>query len=387
MKTYRVAILGCRGRGTAAGRAYHAHPRIEVVGLCDLVPDRLNGLGDELGVTARFDDYDRMIRDTAPDIVAIPTATELHYELGMAVLEHGVHIDIEKPICTTLEEADRLIAQGQEKGVRIAVHHQGRAGAAMHAVSAAFRKGEIGELVYAYGSGKGYYGGYGLLNIGTHTLNAMMELTGPCRSLAAVGVTGGRTTQPKDVVPSPSGMGTIAGENLTAALAFDGNHTATLTQHRFPVVDATAHSCEFMGTEGRLFWKNASAAILRVPHDVPQSGRDAWEALPLTHPTGYDPDSPAAAEDFGYVDEYVNALDEDRPHVCSGEVGRHVLEIMMAIFESVATGRRIDLPQPNRAHPLQSWREEAGHGPLPTMPRPYQEWLAAEDERLAADSS
>lgn len=97
MKTYRVAILGCRGRGTAAGRAYHAHPRIEVVGLCDLVPDRLNGLGDELGVTARFDDYDRMIRDTAPDIVAIPTATELHYELGMAVLEHGVHIDIEKP--------------------------------------------------------------------------------------------------------------------------------------------------------------------------------------------------------------------------------------------------------------------------------------------------
>ena len=69
-----------------------------------------------------------MIRDTAPDIVAIPTATELHYELGMAVLEHGVHIDIEKPICTTLEEADRLIAQGQEKGVRIAVHHQGWGG-------------------------------------------------------------------------------------------------------------------------------------------------------------------------------------------------------------------------------------------------------------------
>lgn len=386
MKTYRVAILGCRGRGTAAGRAYHAHPRTEVVGLCDLVPERLNELGDELGVTARFDDYDRMIRETAPDIVAIPTATELHYELGMAVLEHGVHIDIEKPICTTLEEADRLIARAQEKGVRVAVHHQGRTGAAMRAVSEAFRDGAIGDLLYAHGSGKGYYGGYGLLNIGTHTLNAMMELTGPCRSLAAVGVTGGHITQPADVVPSPSGMGTMAGEYLTASLAFEGNHTATLTQHRFPIVDGVAHSCEFYGTEGRLFWKNASGSILRVPHDVPGSG-DAWEPLSLVLPAGYDPASPAAAEDFGYVEEYVNALDEGRPHSCSGEVGRHVLEIIMGIFESVATGSRIDLPQPNRTHPLGPWREEAGHGPLPDMPRPYYDWLAAEDARLASHSS
>ena len=41
MQQYRVAILGCRGRGTAAGRAYHQHPRTEVVALCDLVPERL----------------------------------------------------------------------------------------------------------------------------------------------------------------------------------------------------------------------------------------------------------------------------------------------------------------------------------------------------------
>jgi hypothetical protein len=36
---YRVAILGCRGRGTSAARGYAAHPRCEIVGLCDLVPE------------------------------------------------------------------------------------------------------------------------------------------------------------------------------------------------------------------------------------------------------------------------------------------------------------------------------------------------------------
>ena len=65
MKTYRVAMLGCRSRGTSAARAYHAHPRIEVVGLCDLIQERLDTLGDELGVSAQFSDLDEMIQPDA----------------------------------------------------------------------------------------------------------------------------------------------------------------------------------------------------------------------------------------------------------------------------------------------------------------------------------
>ena len=64
MKIYRVAILGCRGRGAAAARAYHAHPRTEIVGLCDLIAERRNSLGDALNVTARFADLDEMIQET-----------------------------------------------------------------------------------------------------------------------------------------------------------------------------------------------------------------------------------------------------------------------------------------------------------------------------------
>ena len=92
----------------AAARAYFQHPRTELVGLCDLIPERLEALGDELGVAACYEDLDRMITAEAPDIVAIPTGTEFHHELALRVLEHGVHIDIEKPSCTTLAEADEV---------------------------------------------------------------------------------------------------------------------------------------------------------------------------------------------------------------------------------------------------------------------------------------
>lgn len=159
-KTYRVAILGCWGRGTSAGRAYHAHPRTEIVGLCDLVKERRDVLGDVLGVTARYDDLDAMIVETHPDIVTIPTGTKFHYGLAMRVLEHSVHIEVEKPICIDLEQADEVLAKASEKGARVAVHHQSRTGGLMRATHTALGEGRISDLRHVITNGKGYYGGY-----------------------------------------------------------------------------------------------------------------------------------------------------------------------------------------------------------------------------------
>ena len=386
MTTYQVAILGCRSRGTAAARAYHAHPRTKIVALCDLMQKRLDTLGNELGVTARFTDLDEMIVNSQPDIVAIPTGTEFHYDLSMRVLEHGVNIEVEKPICVDLEQADAIVAKAKEKGVQVAVHHQGRVGPFTQAVYKAFTEGRIGELRYIYGHGKAYYGGYGLMNIGTHMLNNILKFTGHCRSVSAVALTGNHAITPEDVIPSAQGMGTIAGEYITTTLSFDNNVTANLLQHRFPT--PTNPLMELYGTEGklvlsRIVWKRGSGAWwLPQLHYVPSDADDRWEALEPICPEHYDPESPATAGDYSYVDEYVRALDENRAHECSGTEAQHVLEIMMGIFESAAYGKRVDLPQKNREHPLLRWRGEHGLADPAPMPRPYAEWLVAEDRRL-----
>ena len=382
MKTYRVGILGCRGRGTAAARAYHQHPRTEVVGLCDLVPDLLDTLGGELGVAARYGDYHRMIEETRPDIVAIPTGTEFHYELSMGVLDHGVHIDVEKPMCAALHEADEVLERARERGLKVAVHHQGRTGGAMRAMMAAVRDGRIGELRYMLGSGKGYYAGYGLMNIGTHMLNNMLGVAGHCRSVSAIALTDGRQVTPEDVIPAAGGMGYVVGEHLTAQMQFDGNVTGTLVQQRFPKVDSTAYSLEVYGTEGRLFWRSTGTWHLPVPHDEPGGDSDQWQPLEMVVPESLDLQGAMAEADYGYADEFVQALDQDREHECSGVEGRHVMEIMMGIFESGARGKAVKLPQGDRHHPLLRWREEAGLGAPAPMPRPYGEWLEAEDRRL-----
>ena len=382
MKTYRVAILGCRSRGTATARAYHVHPRTAVVGLCDLVEERLNKLGDEIGVSARFADLDEMIRQTEPDIVAIPTGTEFHYDLSMRVLAHGVHIDVEKPMCVDLEQADAVVARARENGVRVAVHHQSRVGPQTRAMVEALNAGKIGELRYINAIDKGYYGGYGLMNIGTHFINSMFKFGGHCRSVLAAATTGGHPITPRDVLPSPGGMGTIAGEHITATLQFESGVTGTLLHHRFNRVDSHGAGMELYGSEGRLRYGNGNVWWLPQPHFAPESAHDRWEAVEPVYPECDHPEPGTLARDYWFADDYVRALDEGRDHECSGLEARHALEVMMGIFESAAYGMRVDLPQARRDHPLRRWRSEAGLGEADAMPRDYGEWLSAELGRL-----
>ena len=309
MKTYRVAIIGCRGRGTAAATGYRAHPRTELVGLCDLIKDRVDAMGERFNVSARYTDMDKMIAQTEPDIVAIPTGTEFHYGLCMRALEYGVNIDVEKPMCIDLEQADDVMAKAQEKGVLIAVHHQGRVCTSMKAAEKAVQAGRIGDIRYIYGSGKGYYAGYGLMNIGTHTINDIINFTGHCRSVTAIGLTDGHRITPNDVVPSANGMGTIACEDITADLQFDNGVTATLLQHRFSPVDSTAYGIDIYGSEGRICWRLSGAWLLPQPHFVPDGKHDNWEALELVYPEGYDVKSGVDEAEYWYVEDYVRALE------------------------------------------------------------------------------
>jgi len=388
MKTYRVVILGCRSRGTAAARVYHAHPRTEVVGLCDLLQDRLDTLGDELNVSARFTDLDEMIRETNPDLVAIPTAPALHAPLALRVLEHGVNIEVEKPMGMDLLETDAVMAKAEEKGVRVAVHHQWRLHGWAQAVGKLFDEGRIGDLRYIFASGKGYYGGFGLMEIGTHLLNSMLRFGGHCQSVTAHATTRGRAITPKDVLPAPRGNGTIAGDHVTATLQFENGVTGTLLQHQFEEMDVHAHVIELYGTEGRLLWHTRGAWFLPNPHAVPTDGLDRWQKLTPLYPDSFEEAAKLIREgnltdgDYWFVDEYVRALDEGREHECSGYEGRHVVEIIMGIFESAAYGTRVNLPQANREHPLARWRNEAGLGPLEPMPMPDQEWHIEEKKRL-----
>ena len=306
----------------------------------------------------------------------------------MRALEQGVNVDVEKPMCLELSQADEMVETARANGVQVAVHHQWWIAPWARAVARSIHAGEIGELRYIFASGKGYFGGFGLMEMGTHILHHLIQLGGPCQSVVAQATRAGRPIVPEDVVPAPRGLGPIAGDMITATLQFDSAVTATLLQHRLDTVQIDAHVVEIHGRAGRLLWHPSGAWHLPHPHELPGEGRDNWRMLEPVYAETYEPDESGAnsaeSGDYAFVDEYVSALDERRTHVCSGEVGRHVIENINGIFEAAAYGKRVALPQQRRdGHPLLRWREEAGLGPPEPKPATDKEWLEAADARGA----
>jgi len=120
MKTIRAAVIGVGYLGQFHAEKYRQIPEVELVAIVDTDQPRCMEQAEKLKTLAVFD-Y-REILDQV-DAVSIAVPTFLHYKIAKDFLEHGVHVLLEKPITTTIEEADDLIRIAAEKKVILQVGH------------------------------------------------------------------------------------------------------------------------------------------------------------------------------------------------------------------------------------------------------------------------
>ena len=115
----RVLVAGCGNMGASHARAYHRMSEFELVGLVSRGPGSRGALAAELGGTAQFADYHEALRATRPDVVSINTYPETHGPFARAALEAGCHVFCEKPLATTVEEAQAVV--GAARGRKLVV--------------------------------------------------------------------------------------------------------------------------------------------------------------------------------------------------------------------------------------------------------------------------
>ena len=87
-------------------------PAAELVGIFDTDRTVAERVGNEFGAEV-FDDLDSLAEGLEAAVVAVPTVD--HCEVGCNLLERGIHVLVEKPIASTLEEADRLVAAAGDR--------------------------------------------------------------------------------------------------------------------------------------------------------------------------------------------------------------------------------------------------------------------------------
>jgi predicted dehydrogenase len=117
---------------------YHAEklarlPGVELVAVADADASRASAITQKLGGNA-FTDYRRIFGQTDAAVVAVPT--DRHHAIARDCLQHGLHLLIEKPIATTLAEADDLISLAEKNQVVLQCGHVERYNKAFRALMA-----------------------------------------------------------------------------------------------------------------------------------------------------------------------------------------------------------------------------------------------------------
>lgn len=191
MTTYRVGIVGLTGIATAPSPAeprffggvhphahaacYANHPQTEVVAICDLVPALFDEFDRSWGGrwprVARYTDYREMLARERLDLLSVVTPDHRHGEVVFAAVPAGVRgVYCEKPIATTLAEADRMIAVTEEAGVAMVVNHTRRWYATYQYARDFIRAGHLGKVTHIHANCGGPRAM--LFRNGTHLIDA-----------------------------------------------------------------------------------------------------------------------------------------------------------------------------------------------------------------------
>lgn len=116
----RIGVVGVGYLGRFHGQKYANMKDVDLVGVVDSDPKQADAVAHELNTKAFYHHSD--ILDKV-DAVSIAAPTPKHFDLSLDFLKNNVDVLIEKPITTTLEEADRLIATADKRGLIIQVGH------------------------------------------------------------------------------------------------------------------------------------------------------------------------------------------------------------------------------------------------------------------------
>lgn len=136
-KKLRAAVVGVGYLGQFHAEKLAAAPGVELVAVVDADAARARSVAAKFGCAAHDDP--RSLAG-AVDLVSIAVPTPRHRDVALPFLEAGVHVLVEKPIATTLAEADALIAAAKKGGALLAVGHLQRFNPAFRALFASLGK-------------------------------------------------------------------------------------------------------------------------------------------------------------------------------------------------------------------------------------------------------
>ena len=368
-KKYRVGVIGHTGRGGyghGLDKVWRDIPQAEIVGVADANPQGLAQAVKRLGAPKGYADYRKMLDEMKPDLVSIGTQNvDLHRDMVTAAAERGVRgIYIEKPLCRTLEEADRMVAACRKHRVKLAIAFQGLYFPKLKVIREIITSGKLGRVLEMRARGKEDHRGgpIDLWVLGTRLLVLMKVLNGNPLSCFGTVLQNGRPITKQDVGDCEMyGIGPSAGNEVHAMYRFSNGAIGYFDSiERQGAPPPWRYDLRIFGSKGVLHVPSTQyfhSPMQFLPDPLWSAGRSGKKWIPvssagigkaesaedqLTHREG----NVLAANDL------IAAIEEDRPPLANLEEARTNLEMIVAVFESHRVGGSVTFPMKNRKNPL-----------------------------------
>lgn len=342
----RVGLIGCGNIAKTHAAALATLPESDFVACTDLEPERAERMAEQYGVRYVFPDAEAMLRSGAVQAALVCTPHPSHTPLVVAAAAAGVHVLCEKPITTRLTDADRMIDAAQRGNIKFGVIFQRRFWPAARRMRAAIDDGKLGNLTlgeciahlardrayFAQGAWRGKWateGGGVLMNQAVHTIDKFQWYMGPAVEIFGRYATlvHGDYIDVEDTVVATvkfasGALGIIEAStsvkpNLGFRVAVHGDNGATASLWEFP--------------EG----KEGINDIWTIPGE--EEYVPVWEGVEQRR-AGFPHFHALQIQDF------LQAVRDDRPPAVTGAEARKSLEIILAIYHSSRTGLPVQLP-------------------------------------------
>src|SRR3954464_12307234 len=137
----RVGVIGAGVMGTNHARVLGGLPNTSLVGIVDPLPEHRTRATEHAGCRA-FETLEQLLAEGV-DAVTIAAPTHLHHEIALPCLERKIHIMVEKPVASTVEEGREIVAAASRAGVTLMVGHVERFNPAVAAIKQALTGEDI----------------------------------------------------------------------------------------------------------------------------------------------------------------------------------------------------------------------------------------------------
>ena len=354
----RTALVGCGKVGLTHARSLATLPHSRLVAVCDADRQRAELFGRQFGVPA-YTDVAEMTRLERVAMVSVCTPHPTHADAVEATAANGAHALVEKPLAPDLAGCDRSIDACRQAGVKLGVMSQRRWYRPVVRMRRAIDSGAIGTPIIAVATVMGwrdesYYrsdpwrgrwateGGGVLVNQTPHQLDLLRWFMGPIEELYGYW----------DNFNHPS---IEVEDTALAVIRFRSGALGSLvlSNSQNPGLYGRIHVHGSNGASVGVQTDGGSMFISGVTTEVDPPFNDLWTVAGQEDLlAGWQAEDRAATEiedpltfyHARQIEEFLDAIIEDRPPAVDGADGRNAVEIFTAVYRSRRDGRPVRFP-------------------------------------------